>query len=116
MRERREGEAAKNTVCRESGKIETRLSVSSTTFFPLSHNERSGNPIKGTCRRRRVITAAISISLSVPFQVSEMQRPAIGMYWAVQKDLVKGCHETLECYCVSCDLLSASIADTLLFV
>ena len=38
------------------------------------------------------------------------------MYWAVQKDLVKGCRETLDCYCVSCELLSASIADTLLFV
>ena len=37
-------------------------------------------------------------------------------YWAVQKDLVKGCRETLDCYCVSCELLSASIADTLLFV
>ena len=21
------------------------------------------------------------------------------MYWAVQKDLVKGCRETLDCYC-----------------
>ena len=38
------------------------------------------------------------------------------MYWAVQKDLVKGCRETLDCYCVSCELLSASIADALLFV
>ena len=38
------------------------------------------------------------------------------IYWAVQKDLVKGCRETLDCYCVSCELLSASIADTLLFV
>ena len=40
----------------------------------------------------------------------------VGIYWAVQKDLVKGCRETLDCYCVSCELLSASIADTLLFV
>ena len=31
------------------------------------------------------------------------------MYWAVQKNLVKGCCETLDCYCVSCELLSASI-------
>ena len=38
------------------------------------------------------------------------------MYWAVQKDLVKGCRETLDCCCVSCELLSASIGDTLLFV
>ena len=38
------------------------------------------------------------------------------VYWAVQKDLVKGCRETLDCCCVSCELLSASIGDTLLFV
>ena len=31
-------------------------------------------------------------------------------YW------VKGCRQTLDCYCVSCELLSASIADALLFV
>ena len=37
-------------------------------------------------------------------------------YWAVQKNLVKGCRQTLDCYCVSCELLSASIADALLFV
>ena len=41
---------------------------------------------------------------------------SVHQYWAVQKDLVKGCRETLDCYCVSCELLSASIADTLLFV
>ena len=35
------------------------------------------------------------------------------MYWAVQKNLVKGCRQTLDCYCVSCELLSASIADAL---
>ena len=39
-----------------------------------------------------------------------------GIYWAVQKDLVKGCRQILDCYCVSCELLSASIADALLFV
>ena len=38
------------------------------------------------------------------------------MYWASQKNLVKGCRQTLDCYCVSCELLSASIADALLFV
>ena len=38
------------------------------------------------------------------------------MYWAVQKNLVKGCRQTLDCYCVSCELLSASIADALWFV
>ena len=38
------------------------------------------------------------------------------MYWAGQKNLVKGCRETLDCYCVSCELLSASIAGALLFV
>ena len=39
------------------------------------------------------------------------------LYWDVQKDLVKGCRETLDCYCVlRCELLSASIADALLFV
>merc|ERR1712122_203296 len=37
-------------------------------------------------------------------------------YWAVQKNLVKGCRQTLDCYYVSCELLSASIADALLFV
>ena len=37
-------------------------------------------------------------------------------YWAPQKNLVKGCRETLDCYCVSCKLLSASKADALLFV
>ena len=37
-------------------------------------------------------------------------------YWAGQKNLVKGCRETLECYCVSCELLYAPIADALLFV
>ena len=34
-------------------------------------------------------------------------------YWAGQKNLVKDCRETLDCYCVSCKLKSASIADTL---
>ena len=34
------------------------------------------------------------------------------LYWAPQKNLVKG----LDCYCVSCELLSAYIADALLFV
>ena len=37
-------------------------------------------------------------------------------YWADQKNLVKGCRQTLDCYCVSCELLSACIADALLFV
>ena len=37
-------------------------------------------------------------------------------YWAGQKNLVKGCRQTLDCYCVSCELLSASLADALLFV
>ena len=37
-------------------------------------------------------------------------------YWAPQKNLVKGCRETLDCCCVSCELLSASKADALLFV
>ena len=41
---------------------------------------------------------------------------ACRMYWAVQKDLVKGCRQTLDCYCVICKLLSASKADALLFV
>ena len=34
-------------------------------------------------------------------------------YWAVQKNLVKGCRQTLDGYCASCELLSASIADAL---
>ena len=38
------------------------------------------------------------------------------IYWAVQKNLVKGCRQTLDCYCVSCELLSGSIVDTLWFV
>ena len=38
------------------------------------------------------------------------------IYWVVQKNLVKGCRQTLDCYCVSCELLSASIADALWFV
>ena len=38
------------------------------------------------------------------------------MYWASQKNLVKGCRQTLDCYCIRCELLSASIADALLFV
>merc|ERR1712020_817943 len=38
------------------------------------------------------------------------------MYWAVQKNLVKGCRQTLDGYCASCEFLSASIADALLFV
>ena len=37
-------------------------------------------------------------------------------YWAGQKNLVKGCLQTLDCYCASCELLSASIANSLLFV
>ena len=37
----------------------------------------------------------------------------LSVYWAVQKNLVKGCRQTLDCYCVSCELLSASIADAL---
>ena len=41
----------------------------------------------------------------------------ISVYWAVQKNLVKGCRQTLDRYCVSCVLLlSASIADGLWFV
>ena len=31
-------------------------------------------------------------------------------YWAPQKNLVKGCRETLDCCCVSCESLSASKA------
>ena len=38
------------------------------------------------------------------------------IYWADQKNLVKGCRQTLDCYCVRCELLSASIADALLFL
>ena len=38
------------------------------------------------------------------------------MYWAVQKNLVKGCWQILDWYCISWELLSASIADTLPFV
>ena len=37
-------------------------------------------------------------------------------YWAPQKNLVKGCRQTLDGYCASCELLSASIADALWFV
>ena len=37
-------------------------------------------------------------------------------YWASQKNLVKGCRQTLDCYCVSCELLSTSMADALLYV
>ena len=44
------------------------------------------------------------------------QQQSKKMYWADQKDLVKGCRETLGCYCVSCELLSVSIADALQFV
>ena len=38
------------------------------------------------------------------------------MYWAYQKNLVKGCRQTLHYYCISCKLLSASIADALLLL
>ena len=38
------------------------------------------------------------------------------VYWAPQKNLVKGCRQTLDCNSVSCELLSASMADALLFV
>ena len=38
------------------------------------------------------------------------------MYWAVQKNLVKGCRETLHCCFVSCELFSVSIADASCFV
>ena len=38
------------------------------------------------------------------------------LYWAGQKNLVKGCRQTLDCYCISCELLSTSIADALLRV
>ena len=38
------------------------------------------------------------------------------IYWAGQLKEGKGCRQTLDCYCVSCELLSASIADALLFV
>ena len=37
-------------------------------------------------------------------------------YWAGQLKEGKGCRQTLDCYCVSCELLSASIADALWFV
>ena len=37
-------------------------------------------------------------------------------YWAPQKNLVKGCRGTLDCYYLRCELFSAAIADTLLFV
>ena len=54
---------------------------------------------------------------SVCVSISEARRDArtesidVNVYWAVQKNLVKGCLQTLDCYCVSCELLSASIAD-----
>ena len=38
------------------------------------------------------------------------------VYWADQKNLVKGCCQRLNFICVSCEMLSASIADALLFV
>ena len=37
-------------------------------------------------------------------------------YWAPQKNLVKGCRQTVDCYCACCELLSASTAGALLFV
>ena len=37
-------------------------------------------------------------------------------YWAGQLKEGKGCCQTLDCYCASCELLFASIADALLFV
>ena len=43
-------------------------------------------------------------------------RTVIPLYWAPQKNLVKGCRGTLDCYYVCCELLSASIVDALLFV
>ena len=58
----------------------------------------------------RTLSAEIYNSNSVLFSL------LIILYWAPQKNLVKGCRETLHCYCVSCQLLSASIADALLFV
>ena len=38
------------------------------------------------------------------------------LYWAGQLKEGKGCRQTLDCYCVSCELMSASIADAILFV
>ena len=48
-------------------------------------------------------------------KVFSKRRFIVGLfiYWADQKNLVKGCPQTLDCYCVSCELLSASIADAL---
>ena len=42
--------------------------------------------------------------------------PGHYMNWADWKNLVKGCRETLNCHCLSCELLSACIADALWFV
>ena len=52
----------------------------------------------------------------VPAQIKVSDISQAKIYWAVQKNLVKGCRQTLDCYCVSCELLSASIADALWFV
>ena len=48
--------------------------------------------------------------------VSEMRDSFWSNYWAGQLKEGKGCRQTLDCYCVSCELLSASIADALWFV
>ena len=37
----------------------------------------------------------------------------VNIYWAGQLKEGKGCRQTLDCYCVSCELLSSSIADAL---
>ena len=40
-------------------------------------------------------------SKRAPLKMRKMQVT----YWAGQKNLVKGCRETLDCYCVSCEYI-----------
>ena len=70
--------------------------------------------LKVSCRFDLTPLLELQIHSAISGYVHEHKTKII--YWAVQKNLVKGCRQTLDYYCVSCELLSASIADALWFV
>ena len=79
----------------------------------LSEREEAGRTdvaVPLIMRKRRWGLASLK---TTGIQCADILNPK---YWAPQKNLVKGCRETLDYYCVSCKLLSASKADALLFV
>ena len=81
------------------------------TFLFLFTRQRRPRPLHPSLANFPSLTGVHLIFSSLSYD-SEPQH----IYWAVQKDLVKGYRQTLDCYCVIYELLSASIAEALWFV